>query len=485
MNLRVVIGLWQCDAPSCKRRVECDGSADAVFSLRRRNKRLHWLLFTRALLDKLYSFINTARTTYTAATRHLSSDVLCFNLRRQDVVKLGTAMLRFFFITPETARCPLCGPCPDFIVIDGQALGCTDADDAQPCRLEEEVPVLDIAATDLCVVDVAGLRAAITKVLRSSSPLTETQVQLLRKWNDDMINCKRPMLQGSAAYIFFHVFPFGAGARLGHDDGASGAMQPNLGADHPSGAAGRTDVASGAAKHTGGGSKRALEDALRQGPDGELTLGGSGTPVTKCAETWRDRTGHCAPNFSQYARDDVGARLAILPFLQALLAETVSGMFHARDEKAIHLVANTLRLMPPGAWRDVTVALDGVGFVVSFIGRLASVLDGDAHFRVAVGQLLLAAVEVEKAIDKAFVEVAGSTESSKRGYKIASYCKQWGGTPSPSAYRRRRASRISSDDQDWDDPLVSYEFFASLYRVRPGIKDSEAAKRRVGCRGKD
>lgn len=117
--------------------------------MRRRNKRKRWLVYTRGLLDKLSSFIITARTTYTAATRHLSADVHCFDLRRQDVVKLGTAMLRAFVITPETGRCTLCGPDPEFIIIDGQAIGCTDLDDAQPVRVEVECPVLDIPATKL------------------------------------------------------------------------------------------------------------------------------------------------------------------------------------------------------------------------------------------------------------------------------------------------------------------------------------------------
>jgi len=55
--------------------VEFDGRAESLFSFRRRNIKKQWMLFTRALLDKLFSFIISARTTYTAATRHLSGDV--------------------------------------------------------------------------------------------------------------------------------------------------------------------------------------------------------------------------------------------------------------------------------------------------------------------------------------------------------------------------------------------------------------------------
>ena len=207
--LQLVVGRWECDGPTCKRMVEYDGSADALFSMRRRDKQRRWVLFTRALLDKLYSFIITSRSSYTAARRHLSSDVLSFSLRRQDLVKLGTAMLRTFVIPPEAAVCPLCGPNPDFIIIDGQSLGCTDPDDANPARLDEEVPVLDIVASALCIVQSPPLRAAITKVLRSSTALTGTQTLLLRAWHDTIAINDRASVETAAARLFFRFFPYG------------------------------------------------------------------------------------------------------------------------------------------------------------------------------------------------------------------------------------------------------------------------------------
>jgi len=71
--------------------------------MRRRDKKGRLAVFTRALLDKLYSFIITARTTYTDDTRYLSSDMLSFALRRQDVVKLRRAMLKTFVIPSDRA----------------------------------------------------------------------------------------------------------------------------------------------------------------------------------------------------------------------------------------------------------------------------------------------------------------------------------------------------------------------------------------------
>lgn len=133
----------------------------------------------------------------------------------------------------------------------------------------------------------------------------------------------------------------------------------------------------------------------------------------------------------------------------------------------------------------MTKALDCVGFVASFVGQMASVIDHEKRFRVALGQHLLAAVDVETTIDTAFEKAAGSTESLMRGRVNAAYCKQWGGRPTSAEFRRWLVSRRDLFFQDVDDPYACFEFIAGLYRVSPGIRDSEAAKRRVGYRGKD
>lgn len=461
------------------RSVEFDGSEDALFNLRRRNKARRWMLFTRGLLDKLFSFVINGRTTYTAATRHLSADVLCFDLRRQDVVKLGTAMLRVFLIPPQTSRCPICGPDPEFIVIDGQALGCTDAHDAHPTRVQVDCPVLDIPASDLCIVAQPPLRASITKVLRSSAPLTETQTKLLRKWSTDMVGSGRRSAQAGAAYLFFHFFPLGT-------DTAPASHARDIGGGTASATVSRplTSAASGHVAGTSDDDLGALEGALRQDDAGNLTLGGAGQQAKRVLDAWRDRTGLCAPNFAAYPSDNDGAWLAALPFLQALLAETVSGMFHGHNERAVRLVADTLRLKGSGAWRHVTKPLDGVGFVASFLGHFEDVIDADNRFRIALGELLLRAVNVEQDVDAAFNAVARSKSTLSRGWQNADYCDRWVGTPTRTQYLRWRAQHVGPDTPDEDDPIVSFEYFAGLFRVRPCIKDSEAAKRRVGYRGK-
>lgn len=482
---QVVVGRWMCDRDECGKSVEYDGARDALFNLRRRNRQRHWAIFTHALLDVLFSFIINARTTYTAATRHLSANVHCFSFRRQHVVKLGTAMLRVFIIPAETGRCPLRGPRPDFIVIDGQALGCTDSDGLHPTRDEEQCPVLDIQGAKLCILENAGLRAAIVKVLRSATALTDAQETLLRNWNQRMMTQERATVDVGAAYLFVKFFPIVdqlpmAGARSVSGNRPAPAPQP------PGPAVADVEYQpSSRRKRTHGSTSRTLDDALRLDADGELTLGGKGLRATKPVETWRDRTGLCSPNIRDSPRDDDGAWLAVLQCFQAMLGETVSGMFHGHDESAIRLAAHTLRLKGAGAWREITAPLEGIGFVASFMGRFAFMIDADSRFRMALGQLLLEAVSVEKPIDDMFAKAASSPESQASGWVNAQYCRQWGGTPTPGDYQRGRVLRSSRNDEDIDDPLTSYEHFAGLPRVRPGIKDCQAAKRRVGYRGKD
>lgn len=477
---QAVVGRWQCDQKECLRSVEYDGSADALFNLRRRNKGRRWMVFTRGLLDKLFSFVINARTTYTAATRHLSADVLCFDLRRQDVVKLGTAMLRVFLIPPQTARCPICGPDPEFIVIDGQALGCTDADDAHPTRVQVDCPVLDIPASNLCIVAQPPLRAAITKVLRSSARLTETQCKLLHKWSTDMVGSGRRSAEGGAAYLFFHFFPLGTDAAPVSQARETGRSSTSATASLPLAPSSSEDKTG-----TSDGELGALEGALRSDDAGNVALGGAGQQAKRVfVDAWRERTGLCAPNFAAYPSDNDGAWLATLPFLQALLSETVSGMFQGHNERAVRLVANVLRLKGPGAWRRVTKPLDGVGFVASFLGQFEAVIDADSHFRIALGELLLRAVNVEQDVDAAFDAAAQSKITLARGWQNAEYCDRWAGTPTRTQYLQWRAQRVRPDTPDEDDPLVSFEYFAGLFRVRPGITDSEAAKRRVGYRGR-
>lgn len=479
----MLVGQWQCQAETCKKIVEYDGSGDAIFSFQRRNKAKQWLLFTRAFVDKIVSFVIAARSTYTAATRHLSMDIQSFPLRRQDLVKLGTAALRTYYIPPDTSRCTRCGPNPEFVVMDGQSLGCTDANDAAPSRLEEDCPVLDMPAGHMCLLKEANLRAAVAKVTNSAVALTKPQVEQLRIWHSALPRSQRRDVRSSAAYIFFYFFP------LGTEEPPRGPSGDKTAKVKPAVGPLKVDAAAG---YTTRGRKRkrsaldsTLEDAMRQDEDGNVLLGGPGKAVTKPTDTWRDRVGLCAPSFERYSRDDDGAWICIRPFLQALLTEGVAGMFQGHDEKAIQLLANTLRLKGKEAWRKLTEPADGVGFVASFLGFFEQEIDEDDLFRVSLGEMLLRAVDVEKETDDLFDKVASDSVTLSKSWRNAEYCKRWKGVSTRVAYIKWRAGQMRHNKVDEDDPLVSFEHFAGLERVRPAITDSVAAKKRVGYRGKD
>jgi len=57
----MLVGRWECDGVDCKRQVEYYGNFDGLFKLRRRDKQRRWVVFTRAPLDELFSYIITAR----------------------------------------------------------------------------------------------------------------------------------------------------------------------------------------------------------------------------------------------------------------------------------------------------------------------------------------------------------------------------------------------------------------------------------------
>jgi len=130
-------------------------------------------------------------------------------------------------------------------------------------------------------------------------------------------------------------------------------------------------------------------------------------------------------------------------------------------------------------------AADGVGFIVAFLGRFAMELDDDRRRRLCVGELLIRAVGMKTYVEILFKAVASSKATTDRGWVNAAYCKQWGGRRTSADYKAWKEEQLEFKGVDEDDPLVSFEYSASLPRIRPGIYDSEAEKRRVRYRGKD
>jgi len=166
-----------------------------------------------------------------------------------------------------------------------------------------------------------------------------------------------------------------------------------------------------------------------------------------------------------------------------VLSESVTGMFQGHDERAVKLLADALKVQGRDAWREVNKAVDGVGFVASFLGSFWDEIDADPTFRVAVGTVLRHVVDVEEWTDEEFKRVAGSEVVKERGWKNDEYCARWGATPTPADFAAWRRQQPAYNVADIDDPLISYEFFAGLMRVRPALRDSVAALRRSQYHG--
>lgn len=81
-------------------------------------------------------------------------------------------------------------------------------------------------------------------------------------------------------------------------------------------------------------------------------------------------------------------------------------------------------------------------------------------------------------IDAEFQKEASKSSNKERGWLNEDYCSTWGGRPTAAAFARWKAAHPLYRETDVDDALVSFEVFASLPRVRPGITDSVAAERR-------
>jgi len=173
----------------------------------------------------------------------------------------------------------------------------------------------------------------------------------------------------------------------------------------------------------------------------------------------------------------------VIPFLQAMLAESVAGMFQGHHEKALKHLADKLRLEGADEWPKVSAAADGVGFVASFLGFFFQELEHDTAFRIAIGELIGAAVQVETNADESFERASSGAATLAKGWRNAEYCERFKGTPTPADYKRWRAEQAVDPAFEEDDPMVSFEYFASLPHVRAGISDSEASKRRVQYRG--
>jgi len=450
----VTVGSWSCPQ---KHVVEYDGGNDGLFSLRKTDESGNVLVFSRAFCDKLVSFVYHSRSSYAAATSFLASLRSCYGLRRQLIVTLGRCYVATLQPTEDVFVCPICGDNPEYIVIDGQALGFRVKDGFHISRPALHLPSMNLNIDNYAVIRRPSIRAAIRKVLRTGDPLTKTDAEALR----DLHAARASMfprartaaavenwrLTRAAAALFFRFHEWTAVDDLGG------------GRPAPVGATGGGGVQGGPG---------AAADAV--GPNGEeLPVGslGIGPAPTSTSLAWDEREGTCRPRFETFRAG--GTEWAtVRPFLLAVLGDPVVNLFVGHPRAPLLALSKHLTQVDGSGWRKKVNAANAVGFVANFFARVGPLLDKEPPLRQAVGALLRFAVEVDQAVDDDF-SVAAKKASDGGQVETAAFCKRWLNVSSPAEYEKFAAEHLEFKDKDYDSPYVSFEFFGFLKRARPAI----------------
>lgn len=229
------IGHWTCPNGHL---VKYDGGEDGLFSLRKSGDSGRVLLFTRSFCDSLVSYVYNSRSSYSAATSFLASLRSGFGLRRQLIVLLGRCIVALLQPSPELFVCPQCGVNPDYIVIDGQALGFRLRDKIEVGRPSLHLPSMDLKIENYSVIREPSIRAAIRAVVKTGDRLTKTDADAVGKLQPVLVSV-RPRAQTATtiqnwqlkrhvAILFFRFFEWTSmddivGSRPGDSGSSSGA----------------------------------------------------------------------------------------------------------------------------------------------------------------------------------------------------------------------------------------------------------------------
>ena len=452
--IQVTVGSWTCPH---KHVVEYDGGNDGLFSLRKADESGNLLVFSRAFCDKLVSFVYHSRSSYAAATSFLASLRSCYGLRRQLIATLGRCYVATLKPTEDVFVCPTCGDNPDYIVIDGQALGFRVKDGFNISRPALHLPSMNLNIDNYAVIRRPSIRAAIRKVLRTGDPLTKTDAEALRDLHAARSSTfprartaaavENWRLTRHAAALFFRFHEWTA-----VDD---------LGGGRPAraGAAGGGGVQGGPA-----GAADAVAANGEEPPVGSL---GDGPAPVSASLAWDERVGTCRPRFETFKAG--GTEWAtVRPFLLAVLGDPVVNLFVGHPRAPLLALSKHLTQVDGSGWRKKVHAANAVGFVANFFARVGPLLDKEPPLRRAVGALLLFAVEVDQAVDDDFAFAAKKAADGGQ-VETAAFCKRWLNVSSPAEYEKFAAEHPAFKDKDYDSPYVSFEFFGFLRRVRPAI----------------
>lgn len=345
--LHIKIGEWTCPDGHV---VQYDGGEDGFFSLRKSDDMGRVLLFARSFCYSLLSFVYNSRSSYSAATYFLASSRSSFGLRRQLIVRLGSCNLAILEPTPELFVCPKCGVNPDYIVIDGQALGFQLRDGINVARPALQLPSMNLKVDSYAITREPSIRAAIRKVVKTGDRLNKTDAEALAKQHAAFVlvrprsqrasTIENRQLKRHAATMFFRLFE-----RTSVDD--LGRSPPRV-------------VGSGGDSDRPGDS--AVEDRGATSPGerwgwaaavADRTVGGLGDvpAVSLTSVPWYARAGTCSPRFESFIAASTEWE-ADRPFLLGLLGDPVVNMFAGEPRGAPRTLAKELAKDDGGLWRN-------------------------------------------------------------------------------------------------------------------------------------
>lgn len=479
--VQLTIGEWTCPD---RHVVQYDGGDDGLFSLRKVDDLGRVLLFTRSFCDTLMSFVYNSRSSYSAATSFLASLRSSYGLRRQLIVLLGRCFVSLLKPTPELFVCPKCGLNPDYIVIDGQALGFQLRDGIRVSRPALHLPSMNLNVDDYAIIREPSIRTAVRKVFKTGSALNKTDAEALGKLRASML-AVRPrsqraatienwQLKRHAATLFFSFFQWTSVDDLvGVRPQATGS-----GDDAPRNVQAVAGRAAASPVETGGS-----VPGVADPPVGQL---GHAPAVAPSSVPWKERVGTCHPRFDAFAA--AGTEwAAIRPFILALLGDPVVNLFAGQPRGPPRELAQELQKEDGGRWRQLSTASNAVGFVANFFARVGPLMGKEPALRKSVGALLLFAVDVDAAVDRDF-QLAVKKASDAGQTETLEFCKRWLGVTTPEEYDRFAAGHPLFKDEDLTSPYKTFEYFGYLKRVRPAIftpraKPRDARRRQQASRG--
>lgn len=458
------VGSWTCPE---NHEVAYDGGNDGLFSLRKADDSGSLLVFTRSFCDTLISFVYNSRSSYTAATSFLSSLRSGFGLRRQIIVTLGRCFVATLQPTPDLFVCPECGNIPDYIVIDGQALGFRLRDGLKISRPALHLPIMNLKIDHYAVIQEPSIRAGIRKVLRTGDRLSKTDAEALLKLHD-VVSSVYPRsrtpaaienwrLKRHAATLFFRFFRW--------------TSKDDLGGTRPIPAVG--DCGGGIQAEPGAGAAAA---DVQDGPPPVGGLGEGPAPAT-VSVPWDERDSTCHPRFDTFKAEGT-AWATLRPFILALLGDPVVNLFVGHPRPPLRELTVELETEGGGEWRKRANAANAVGFVANFFARVGSLLDKEKPLRLAVGALLRFAVEVDGIVDRDF-QAAAKVAADGGQTETADFCRRWLGVTTPAEFDRFSAEPPEFKDKDLDSPYTTFEFFGFLKPVRPAIYTPRAKRPRT------